>query len=515
MAHCFGGRNGYCRIRQYNVNMAYSSGGNNAVIYARISRDIEGKGLGVERQLEECRALADRRGLTVARELTDNDISAYSGRHRPGYREMLAALEAGGLDVVICWHTDRLHRSPLELEEYISLSERHDVSTLTVESGELDLSTPNGRMTARVHGAVSRHESEHKAKRIRSQKAQAAKDGRFLGGRVPWGWRVDGGVNLLVAGREVTKGGTIIVDDQAADFIRQGTEAILQGHSLIEVTRRWADGGARSLSGTRMNTTQVRRVLTRERNAGIVIHRGQRLSVGWPPIVPLEEFRALQARLDGRDIPRQSAAKFKYLLSGVVRCHCGRWMTGFGAEATEEHPEYRRMYRCRVHAEGGRYVRGHATREMKTLNEYVLEYMAAYVGRPETRQMYLNTKPVSDRGLSTKTDDMDVAAQLEERMNTLSRLHMTGAITEAQLVEGTASFKGQMAELEREAVERGASAGIVSLLTQQDPAKSFLAATTDMKRGLISSMIDIQVLPGAKPGMGFNPELIDIKRKAG
>src|SRR5450631_1042780 len=91
-----------------------------AVIYTRISQDREGAGLGVQRQLEDCRALCERQGWHIVDPpLADNDISAYSGKARPGYQELLRLIEAGAVDVVVSWHTDRLHRSPRELEQYI------------------------------------------------------------------------------------------------------------------------------------------------------------------------------------------------------------------------------------------------------------------------------------------------------------------------------------------------------------------------------------------------------------
>jgi len=48
-----------------------------AAIYARISADVEGTGLGVARQVEDCRTLAADRGWTVGAEYVDNDVSAY------------------------------------------------------------------------------------------------------------------------------------------------------------------------------------------------------------------------------------------------------------------------------------------------------------------------------------------------------------------------------------------------------------------------------------------------------
>ncbi|MGQ1796990.1 recombinase family protein [Kocuria oceani] len=60
-----------------------------AIIYARISQDRTGAGLGIERQFTECVEFAEQHGLQVVERLADNDISAYSGKRRPGYQELL------------------------------------------------------------------------------------------------------------------------------------------------------------------------------------------------------------------------------------------------------------------------------------------------------------------------------------------------------------------------------------------------------------------------------------------
>lgn len=55
-----------------------------AAVYARISADVEGAGLGVARQLEDCRKLAADRGWLVGDEYVDNDVSAFFGKAAPG-----------------------------------------------------------------------------------------------------------------------------------------------------------------------------------------------------------------------------------------------------------------------------------------------------------------------------------------------------------------------------------------------------------------------------------------------
>jgi DNA invertase Pin-like site-specific DNA recombinase len=75
-----------------------------AAIYTRISSDREGAGLGVERQEADCRALAEQLGWEIVAVHSDNDLSAYSGKPRPGYEALLADLRADVADAVICWH---------------------------------------------------------------------------------------------------------------------------------------------------------------------------------------------------------------------------------------------------------------------------------------------------------------------------------------------------------------------------------------------------------------------------
>ena len=121
-----------------------------AAIYARISRDAEDKKEGVDRQVAECRKLPASLGWEVAGVFVDNDISAYSGKVRPQYRAMLEAVRSGEIKGIVSVHTDRLHRRTTELEEFVSLVERHQVQVETIKSGSLDLKMASGRMNARM-----------------------------------------------------------------------------------------------------------------------------------------------------------------------------------------------------------------------------------------------------------------------------------------------------------------------------------------------------------------------------
>ncbi|WP_234442103.1 recombinase family protein [Streptomyces sp. NRRL S-1448] len=194
-----------------------------AAIYVRISQDRGGAGLGIARQEEGCRALCARKGWDVVDVYPDNDVSAYSGAPRPKWQELLADINEGIVNAVVCWHVDRLTRSPRELEDVIDLADRHGLELATV-SGEIDLATPTGRMIARMLGAAARHEAEHKAERQQRQRRQAAEAGKVAGGgKRPFGYEDD----------------RITLKKGEAEIVREGTRRVLAGESLSSICRDW------------------------------------------------------------------------------------------------------------------------------------------------------------------------------------------------------------------------------------------------------------------------------------
>src|SRR5579871_4761609 len=115
-----------------------------AAVYARISDDREGLALGVSRQVQDCRRLAEQRGWRVAEVYVDNDASAWRGRSRPEYRRLLEDVKSGVVDAVVVWALDRLHRAPRELEEFFEVCDAAGVTALASVSGDVDLGTHDG-----------------------------------------------------------------------------------------------------------------------------------------------------------------------------------------------------------------------------------------------------------------------------------------------------------------------------------------------------------------------------------
>lgn len=248
-------------------------------IYCRISSDREGAGLGVQRQEQDCRKLAEERGWEVGHVYVDNDISAFSGRARPQYQQMLADVAAKKYVAIVAWHTDRLHRSTRELEDFIQVI--GDVPVHTVRAGLLDLSTPAGRATAKTLGAWAQYESEAKSDRIKRKALQLAEEGKEGGGGTrPFGYTYDR---------------KNIVEDEA-EMIRWAMQQIYLGSSLGAICARWNDEGKPPVTGKEWTQPQVRRVAAKEPDSETGQEVIRRMTDG-------ESATAIMHDLNARNVP--------------------------------------------------------------------------------------------------------------------------------------------------------------------------------------------------------------------
>lgn len=304
-----------------------------AAIYARISRDRTGAGLGVTRQVKDCKALAAKNAWTVVSVLEDNDVSAWSGKPRPGYETLLDLMRDGHVDVVLVWHTDRLTRSSVDLNTIISASESHGVVIHSVTAGLLDLSTAAGKLQARIVGAVAEHESDQKAARIRRKHQELAEAGKPASLGQSYGYNADGSVN-----------------PREAAVIRDLVDRLLAGESLRSLTRWLNDEGIPSKRGGLWNSSTVRQILTSGRICGWRewtprTPRSREEKSGWDgkprrgwgmgELVAEGEWEAIigraqtdRIRAQLNDPSRRQTKRRHYLLSaGILKCGvCGRSM---------------------------------------------------------------------------------------------------------------------------------------------------------------------------------------------
>jgi len=463
-----------------------------AGVYTRISRDSTGEGAGVGRQEEDCRAKAESQGWTVAKVYSDNDVSAYTGTPRPGYRQLLQDIKAGELDAVLVWHVDRLYRRTAELEEYITVCQPHNVPTLTVQSGPLDLATPSGRMVARTLGSVAQYESEQKAERQRRANRQRAEAGKHFGTRRPFGFELDG----------------VTARADEADAVRDAFAGLLAGKSLAAIARDWNSRGFKTpQAGNPWTPTVVCRTLKNERLAGLKTYcgqvvrdaAGQPVAAEWPALVELDAWEAAQAILSAPERRWPSASRL--LLSGVARCAvCDAPIQSGGTR------NGRNRYRC---ARMG----GHAYREAAPIDEYISDVVIARLSSPDA--VDLLTSP----GVDLDEVRREIAA-IHVRRDAIAVGYAEGVVSLSQFKTANAKLALRQAELEAKLPTAPVPA-LADLATAPDPREVWESLDDDARRQVIDALMMVRIAPARTKEQAYldwrarvtNPETVKIEWK--
>lgn len=468
-----------------------------AAIYCRISRDREGAGLGVDRQREDCQRLAADRGWTVLANYEDNDLSAYSGRARPGYTALLDSVRAGGVDFVLAWHTDRLHRSPRELEEWISACEVHGVGVLTVRAGHLDLQSASGRMVARMLGAAARHESEQKSERIRREREQRALAGKWNGGSRSYGYGADGE----------------IVPEEAA-IIRELAARVLAGESLRSLVYDLDRRAVPTLRGGTWRSPTVHQILTAARlsgqrewtprssgkrghGMGDIVAKGQ-----WEAIITPETTARLRALLG--DPSRRTWVARKHLLSaGILRCgHCGQPMNA------RSDPISGARYQC-IKVVGSKCC-GRMSVVAAPVEKLVTEMVLSVVERADV----MPSPPDAD------PDQVALYGQIEtdrERLGVLISDYSEGIVTRAEWLLARTRVEERIRSAESRLAKSARQVALAALPVERDVLRgAWPQMHLDQQRAVILAVVDrVVVQPAKRPGRPrFDPERVRVEWRA-
>lgn len=327
-------------------------------IYLRISSDPMGQEEGVERQHQDCTARLNREdNWVLVRIYEDNDISASSRskKPRPDYEAMLADTKAGKIDVILSYSNSRLTRRPRELEDLIQLHEETGVQLKTIVSGDDDLSTADGRMMARLKATIDANEAERTGERRKRELLAKRQAGKHAGRR-PFGWYGTGisprtGKEMLTAH---------LLHPKEGPALKAAIKAILAGHSVTSIARRWNKRGLLTASGNPWDLTNLRFALTRWRNAGLVEHQGTPVEVTaedgtveavrglWKPVCTREELEELRGILLAPEKRGKHGPKSTTLMASLAVCgKCGRTMVSGSQRKSRKEPGVRiRNYRC-------------------------------------------------------------------------------------------------------------------------------------------------------------------------
>jgi putative DNA-invertase from lambdoid prophage Rac len=199
--------------------------------YGRCSADENfEKGSSIETQLSKATAYGVIKNLTIDKEITESISGTVKFANRPMGLEIMNDLKKG--DHIICSALDRFSRNTLDLLQVIEKFKRLKVSLHFTEFGEVTGSDAMGSVFVKLLSVFAEFYSKQCSEKQKATKDRLKSQGKFFGGKKPFGYDVDQNNYLIPCEKEQQ----VIRDMQL--MRKQGTSYQKVADQITKTTRK-------------------------------------------------------------------------------------------------------------------------------------------------------------------------------------------------------------------------------------------------------------------------------------
>lgn len=284
------------------------------LLYARVSpkgSGYDGGETSIPVQLAECRDFILRRDPAAEFIEISDELKSGKNLDRAGMKRIIAEMESPRCewDCLVVWHLDRFSRSIADAAPLLKKLSDAGKGIMSVRQN-IDMFSAGGRFMINVFLSAAQYEREMTSERTTMKMKSIAKAGKIPYGTLPIGYRrIDGN--------------TLEVDPEGAAIVKDVFRAYADGVSNNEIFNKYSD---RIKSKNTLYNILRNRLYIGEIEYSGEIHSGEH-----DPIIDIELFEIVQTMLPCKryNAPRLGSQKYKYLLSGLIKCHCGRQMTNY------------------------------------------------------------------------------------------------------------------------------------------------------------------------------------------
>lgn len=466
-------------------------------LYERLSRDDEMQGesnsiVNQKRYLEE---YAQAQGFKNIRHFTDD---GYSGTNfkRPGFQEMIAAIEAGEIDVVCVKDLSRFGRDYLKVGFYTEIMFPEKGVRFIAINNSVDSANPMENDFTPFLNIMNEWYAKDTSNKIRAIFRSRMQDGKRCSGAIPYGYK-----------RDPEDKNHLLIDEEAAKVVRRIYQMVIDGMGSQAIANQLtADnvlipsayleqsehGESRNHSyhdPCRWNCTAVSYILDKQEYMGHTVlgkticenFKTKKRRKARPDeliifenthesIIDAETWHLVQ-KLRRRTRRKLANGSYSHRLSGLVYCaDCGKRLSysspqsqhrpdgkTYDADSSFRCPTYKSMYgECTMH-----YIKSST---LDKLVDEAVRKIARYILRNE--QAFLEQVRVltSADQKQTQSEDKKELVNIKKRIaeldNYIKRLYegnASGKIPDRQFEKLMAQYDSEQQELEERVKEIEAS----------------------------------------------------------
>lgn len=231
--------------------------------YARISSDTQIGNTSIAEQVRKIEAYCISQGWELAKTFIDEGESG-STKERGGYRDMMQYIEQTENEIsgIVVLKADRIHRRLKNLLELIEDElEPKGIAFISV-SENFDTSTPQGMLFLQMIGSFAEFLRKIINERTKSGRIATARENKYAGGVVPYGYQV---VN-----------GMILLDEQQAQTVKSIFQLYVEGNNPYKIASKLNRAGITTKNGKQWTVVQVQNILNNETYTGFNMYNGQK-----------------------------------------------------------------------------------------------------------------------------------------------------------------------------------------------------------------------------------------------
>lgn len=288
-----------------------------AVIYARYSCEKQTE-ISIEGQLEVCKKYAVEHDYYIVDTYIDRAVSGRTDQ-RDAFQKMLKDSALKSFEVVVVYKLDRFSRDKYESAIHRHTLRQNGVQLISAMENIPD--TPEGIILESVLEGLNQYYSLELAQKVSRTFRIFRKEGKFVGGRVPFGYQI------------VDK--KYVIDPVTAPLVQKTFADVLKGKRIIDIQHENPE-----------ITVNIHKMITNIKYKGCLMHQGELIENVIPAIISKEDFDKAQEIMKKTESKYNYRPAYNYILSGKVFCgKCGRRMTG-GYSISKTGVQYR-YYNCK------------------------------------------------------------------------------------------------------------------------------------------------------------------------
>ena len=299
-----------------------------AVAYCRVSSAAQEERETIQNQIDFATNYCKLNNIELTHIYKDDGVTGTLPLdERPAGYEMLQDAKKEKFSLVLLFKLDRLGRSTR-----VILNAVHELDNLGVKVRSMtepfDTSDASGRFLLTILAGVADLERSNILQRMELGATRAAKEGKFLGGQPPYGYRVtkDG---FYEPNYEPIEG----LGMSEVDVVRMMYDMACEGKSTVRIANKLNKLGVPLLTDIR-NTTKssdrgwinstVYRMLKKPVYIGIRQYGKNKIESTIPAIISKEQYDTAQRLIERNKSMIKGNVKHNYLLRGLIKCaHCG------------------------------------------------------------------------------------------------------------------------------------------------------------------------------------------------